>query len=106
MGTTPRPESGLTFTFTAELQVYPDRAWYFVTVPAEQSEDIRHLTNGRRGGFGSVKIAAAINESHWATSLFFNSDDGSFILFVKKVIRQAEGVGAGDPVTIVLELLL
>ncbi|WP_166785449.1 DUF1905 domain-containing protein [Cryobacterium cryoconiti] len=57
-------------------------------------------------GFGSVKIAVAINESHWATSLFFNSDDGTFILFVKKAIRQAEGVGAGDPVTIVLKLLL
>lgn len=37
---------------------------------------------------------------------FFNSDDGTFILVVKKAIRQAEGVGAGDPVRIVLELLL
>ncbi|TFD09394.1 MULTISPECIES: hypothetical protein [unclassified Cryobacterium] len=26
-------------------------------MPAEQSEDIRHLTNGRRGGFGSPSSA-------------------------------------------------
>jgi len=52
-----------------------------------------------------VKVAAAINHSRWSTSLFTSSDDGTFILPVKKAIRQAEQVGAGDPVTVVLRLL-
>ena len=98
---------GPTFTFTAELWEYSGAgAWFFVSVPADQAEDIRSLTHGRRGGFGSVKVAAALNRSRWATSLFPSSEDGTFILPVKKAIRQAERVGAGDPVTIVLELLL
>ena len=103
MGTT----AGPTFTFTARLWEYPGKgAWYFVSVPPEQAEDIRHLTEGRRGGFGSVKVGVAINGSRWSTSLFSSSTDGTFILPVKKAIRQAEQVHAGDPVTVVLELLL
>ncbi|TFC83333.1 DUF1905 domain-containing protein [Cryobacterium cheniae] len=98
---------GPTFTFTAALWEYSGTgAWFFVSVPADQAEDIRTLTDGRRGGFGSVKVAAALNRSRWSTSLFPSSEEGTFVLPVKKAIRQAEGVGAGDPVTIVLELLL
>ncbi|HSP75312.1 MAG TPA: DUF1905 domain-containing protein [Cryobacterium sp.] len=98
---------GPTFTFTAELWEYPGTgAWFFVSVPADQAEDIRSLTDGRRGGFGSVKVAVAVNRSRWSTSLFPSSEDGTFILPVKKAIRQAEQVEAGDPLTVVLELLL
>ena len=107
MRTTHRPESGPNFTFTAELWEYSGKgAWIFVSVPPGQAEDIRHLTDGRRGGFGSVKVAVTINGSHWSTSLFLSSEDGTFILPVKKAIRQAEQVEAGDPVTVRLELLL
>lgn len=105
-GPAPKPAPGPMFTFTAELWEYPGKgAWFFVSVPPEQAEDIRSLTDGRRGGFGSVKVAAAINRSRWATSLFPSSEEGTFILPVKKAIRQAEQVSAGDPVTVVLRLL-
>ena len=101
------PESGPTFSFTAELWEYPGKGtWIFVSVPPEQAEDIRCLTDGRRGGFGSVKVVAAISRSLWSTSLFPSSEEGTFILPVKKAIRQAEQVEAGDPVTVVLRLLL
>ncbi|TFC85158.1 DUF1905 domain-containing protein [Cryobacterium sinapicolor] len=98
---------GPRFTFTAELWEYSGTgAWFFVSVPADQAEDIRSLIDGRRRGFGSVKVTAALNLSRWSTSLFPSNEVGTFILPVKKAIRLAEGVGAGDPVTIVLELLL
>ncbi|MCY7289544.1 MAG: DUF1905 domain-containing protein [Cryobacterium sp.] len=61
-GPAPEPAPGPIFTFTAELWEYPGKgAWIFVSVPPEQAEDIRSLTAGQRGGFGSVKVAAAIN---------------------------------------------
>ena len=75
-------------------------------MPADQADDIRSLTEGRRRGFGSVKVRAAINGSRWSTSVFPDSSRGTFILPVKKAIRVAEGVEAGDAVTVVLELVL
>lgn len=98
---------GPTFTFTAQLWEYPGKgAWFFVSVPTNLAEDIRDLTEGRRGGFGSVRVGAVINHSRWSTSLFPSTAEGTFILPVKKAIREAEQVEAGDPVTIVLQLLL
>ena len=98
---------GPTFTFTAELWEYQGKgAWTFVSLPAHQAEDIRDLTEGRRNGFGSVKVRAGINGSRWSTSVFPDSSRGTFILPVKKSIRLAEGVAAGDAVTVVLELVL
>ncbi|MBC7442894.1 MAG: DUF1905 domain-containing protein [Ramlibacter sp.] len=99
--------TGPTFTFTAALWEYQGAgAWVFVSVPADLAEDIRTVSEGRRGGFGSVKVRAGLNRSRWSTSLFPSTAEGTFILPVKKAIRQAEGVDAGDPVTIVLQLLL
>jgi hypothetical protein len=98
---------GPTFTFTAELWEYQGTgAWTFVSMPADQADDIRGLTEGRRNGFGSVKVRAAINDSRWSTSIFPDSSRGTFVLPVKKSIRLAEGVAAGDAVTVVLELVL
>ncbi|TFC90958.1 MULTISPECIES: DUF1905 domain-containing protein [Cryobacterium] len=98
---------GPSFTFTAELWEYSGQAaWIFVSVPADMAEDIRTVTDGRRGGFGTVKVQAGLGSSYWSTSLFPSSADGTFLLPVKRAIRRAHGVEAGDPVTIVLELLL
>ncbi|MEO6200485.1 MAG: DUF1905 domain-containing protein [Cryobacterium sp.] len=98
---------GPTFTFTAKLWEYEGKAaWTFVSMPADQAEDVRALTDGRRHGFGSVKVRAAINDSRWCTSVFPDSSRGTFILPVKKAIRVAEDVEPGDAVTVVLELVL
>ena len=96
-----------TLTFTAKLWEYPGKAgWTFVSVPADQSEDIRGVTEGLRHGFGSVKVSACIGDSRWSTSVFPDSSRGGFLLPVKKSIRLAEGVAAGDAVTVTLGLVL
>jgi hypothetical protein len=78
--------------------------WYFITVPEEQSDEIRaHAFAGPRG-FGSVKVEARIGDIAWRTSVFpLNS--GGYLLPVKKEIRCNAGIGAGDEVTVTLELL-
>jgi hypothetical protein len=78
--------------------------WYFITVPDEQSEEIRAHAFGNPRGFRSVKLEARIRDVPWRTSVFpLNS--GGYLLPVKKEVRCKAGIAAGDEVTVGLELL-
>jgi hypothetical protein len=92
------------FEFTAPLWLHPGGSWYFVTVPAEISADIRDLTAGLRHGFGSVRVAVTVGRSSWRTSVFPDSKSGSFVLPVKKPARTAERLTPGAAVEVTLEL--
>lgn len=93
------------YQFTAPLWVYPGEvSWYFVTVPELISDEITDLTEGRRKGFGSVRVAVTVGESTWQTSVF-PSKDGTYVLPVKKPIRQAESLTEGTPVHTHLQLV-
>ena len=78
--------------------------WYFITVPEEQSAEIKAHAFGSPRGFGSVKVEARIGEVSWQTSVFpLNS--GGYLLPVKKEVRTRADIGVGDEVTVTLELL-
>lgn len=78
--------------------------WYFITVPEEQSDEIRAHAFGNPRGFGSVKVEARIDEVVWRTSVFpLNS--GGYLLPVKASVRRDANIAAGDEVTVILELL-
>ena len=78
--------------------------WYFITVPEEQSDEIRAHAFGNPRGFRSVKVEARIHDVSWRTSVFpLNS--GGYLLPVKAEVRRRAGIGAGDEVTVALELL-
>ena len=98
---------GPRFTFTTTLwNTESMNAWVFVSLPADQSADIRDLTDGLRTGFGSQRVLVSINESRWATSIFPESATGRFVLPVKKAIPRAEGIDVGDTATVTVELVL
>jgi hypothetical protein len=94
-------------TVTSLLWIWKGEAagrWYFITVPEEQSDEIRAHAFGNPRGFRSVKVEARIEEVVWRTSVFpLNS--GGYLLPVKAEIRRRGGIGAGDEVTVELELL-
>ena len=78
--------------------------WYFITVPDEESDEIRAHALGSPRGFGSVKVEARIGDVIWRTSVFpLNS--GGYLLPVKAEIRKKAEIGTGDEVTVELELL-
>jgi len=78
--------------------------WYFITVPEEQSDEIRAHAFGNPRGFRSVKVEATIGDVTWRTSVFpLNS--GGYLLPVKAEVRRKAGIGAGDEVTVELDLL-
>jgi hypothetical protein len=86
--------------------------WYFLTVPEEQSVEIKTHALGNPRGFGSVKVEARIDDPSagsgqavtWRTSVFpLNS--GGYVLPVKAEVRRKANIGAGDEVTVELALL-
>lgn len=90
--------------FTGTVWVAPgDAAWHFVTAPEDPSEEIR-LASGPRSGFGSVKVQATVGETTWSTSVFPESK-GTYVLPLKRSVRDAEGILAGDVVDVMLRLL-
>ena len=78
--------------------------WYFLTVPEEQSAEIKAHSFGNPRGFRSVRVEATIGDVTWRTSVFpLNS--GGYLLPVKAEVRRKAAIGAGDEVNVELELL-
>lgn len=90
--------------FSAELWLYQgEGGWHFVTLPPDAADEIDEAVPERHG-FGSVKVSATIGASTWSTSVFPDSKSTSFVLPVKKAVRAANGLEAGDVVDVVLEV--
>jgi hypothetical protein len=93
--------------FNAELWLWdaPRAAtWIFVSLPARECEEIRDLAGGLRRGFGSVRVRATIGSSTWMTSIFPASQAG-YVLPVKRQVRVAEALDAGDMAAVTVELV-
>jgi hypothetical protein len=99
---------GMEVVFDAELWLWEARradSWTFVRLPVEASEDIRELAGGPRRGFGAVRVRVRIGATTWRTSIFPDSGSGCYVLPVKKAVRAAESLAAGDVVTVTVEPL-
>lgn len=91
------------FEFSAPVWLHSGGTWHFVDVPVEVSDDIRALTEGLRGGWGSVRVAVTVGGTTWRTSVFPAGEH--FVLPLKKAVRTAEGLSVGEPAAIRLELV-
>ncbi|KJY35214.1 DUF1905 domain-containing protein [Streptomyces sp. NRRL S-495] len=96
------------FEFQAELWIWEARrsdSWTFVRLPVDASEEIHDLTAaGPRRGFGSLRVRVTIGASSWQTSIFPVAD-GAYVLPVKRAVRKAEDLDAGDTTAVTVELL-
>jgi hypothetical protein len=79
-------------------------SWHFITVPEEQSGEIRAHCLASMRGFKSARVEATINSVTWRTSVF-PMKSGGYFLPVKAEVRRKAGIAAGDEVTVQLELL-
>ncbi|WP_158887949.1 DUF1905 domain-containing protein [Amycolatopsis anabasis] len=94
--------------FDAELWIWDARrsdSWFFVSLPTEASEEIRDLTGRARRGFGSLRVRVTLGGSTWTTSIFPDSARGSYVLPIKRAVREAEALDAGDLATVTVELI-
>jgi hypothetical protein len=75
---------------------------HFVTVPEEQSEDLKTIANLVTYGWGMIPVVARIGNSEWKTALF--PKNGAYIVPIRLSVREAEGLDVGDAVTVQLKV--
>jgi hypothetical protein len=93
------------YAFRAQLWQYEGPGgWYFVSVPPDVADEIRATFGGQAAGFGSIKVEAKIGSTRWSTSLFPDKARGTYLLPIKKSVRVAEQLEAGDNVTVNLRI--
>ena len=93
-----------TYEFSGELWEWGGKAtWVFVTLPPELADEIEDRVP-LKGGFGSVKVHVRIGETEWNTSLFPNKSIGSYVLPIKRAVREREHLPIGA--TADLEIIL
>lgn len=93
------------WTFTTEMFRWDSEgpSWRFVRLPAELADDIRMASVWTRG-FGSIRVEATIGTTSWSTSLFPETATESFLLPIKKMVRDAEKLDDGEVVAVALRL--
>jgi Domain of unknown function (DUF1905) len=93
------------YVFSAELwQFDGPGAWYFLSLPPDVADDIGAKFGSQAAGFGSIKVEAAVRSTQWSTSLFPDKTRGTYLLPVKKSVRVAENLEAGDVATVTLRI--
>jgi hypothetical protein len=84
------------YAFVAEVWEHDGAAaWYFVSLPEDDADDIENRFGHRAAGFGSLRVEVTIGASTWRTSLFPDTKRATYVLPVKKAVRAAENLTAG-----------
>lgn len=74
--------------------------YHFVTVPEDQSDQLRAVAGAVTYGWGMIPVRARLRATRWDTSLY--PKDGGYIVPLKDAVRQAEGLEVGDAVSVQL----
>lgn len=77
--------------------------FYYVVIPAEESDEIGAVANLFTYGWGVIPVRARVAGIDFTTSLF--PRDGGYLLPLKAAVRRPAGVGVGDRVTVELSLV-
>ncbi len=94
------------YSFKAEIWLYQGQgAWFFVTLPQEESSQIKIITAPHKKGWGVVRVSATIGKTTWQTSIFPYAKSAAYILPIKAEVRRKEKITAGDLVQVALELI-
>jgi hypothetical protein len=93
------------YSFTSALWEYPGPAsWFFLSLPEALADEVAEVAEARAAAFGSVRVEVSVGSTTWRTSLFPDRSLGTYLLPVKKSVRRAEGLEAGDDVDVHLRL--
>ncbi len=92
-------------TFTAELWSWKDDgSWFFVALPEAVSDEIADAQAGPRRGFGAVGVHVRVGETTWSTSVFPDKQRGVYVLPIKKLVRERQGLDLGDRFALTVSL--
>lgn len=92
---------GSEFTFTATVWLWQgDSPWHFVSLP----EEIADLMGGRLRRFGSVRVEVTSTEATWRTSIFPSKSSRTYILPLKKQVREELNLIEGSRATFTIDV--
>jgi hypothetical protein len=77
-------------------------AWCFVTVPQTTATKIRKRFRDEEEGWGRLKTTATVKNTSWQTSVWFDTKAQSYLLPVKRSIRQKEKLAIGTLINVEL----
>jgi Domain of unknown function (DUF1905) len=101
-------ELDISFSDICKVWVSKTR-WYFVQVPAENTEEIRFFSSNilaKKRGFGAVKVTAQISDTIWQTSIFPSFKTKQYLLFLKADVRKRAKIVEGNMVEVRLNIQL
>ena len=78
--------------------------WFFVTIPAQQSCDLKTISRLMTYGWGVIPVQVRIGKTEWQTSLF--PKDDRYLVPIKVSVRKVENLEEGDNVAIQLNVRL
>ncbi|MCA9900035.1 MAG: DUF1905 domain-containing protein [Ardenticatenaceae bacterium] len=78
--------------------------YFFVAVPAEQSDYLKSVSEAVTYGWGMIPVTAQVGKTVWTTSLF--PKDGRYLLPLKDKVRQIEKLQADDTITVQIAVRL
>jgi hypothetical protein len=93
------------FVISEKVWLYPGKGgWHFVTITKKDADVIKQEYIWPRAGFGSIPVNVTIGKTKWKTSIF-PEKGGTFVLPLKKSVREKEGISEGESPKILLEVL-
>jgi uncharacterized protein DUF1905 len=99
----PPDPSSIHLAFEGEIWYWRGPSPYrFITVPDEASVGLRAIASVVSYGWGMIPVRVRIGETVFETSLF--PKDGRYVVPVKDVVRNAEGLAEGDVVAVELAI--
>lgn len=92
------------FSFSAKVFIWPgDLGWYFVYLPKDLAEKVKKVSSIYGAGF--VKIKVKVGKTEWQTSLFPFKRENTYLVCIKKSVREKEDVFAGEEIGVSFYLI-
>ncbi len=93
----------ITYTFSARIwQHNSSSGWFFVSLPAGISEEIRANLRWQEEGWGRMKATARINDHSWNTSIWYDKKEGAYLLPIKQEVRRINLLKQSDLVDVAI----
>jgi hypothetical protein len=94
------------FSLSTKLWLYPGKiGWHFLSLPPEVAAEIEDRYSFNKRGWGSLRVQVTVGSTIWKTSIFPDKKNKTYLLPVKKEVRQQESFGDGDVVKYQLQVL-
>jgi hypothetical protein len=83
----------IAYEFSSEIWQYPaPGGWFFVSLPADMSREIRENLQWQEEGWGRLRVITLIGKTEWKTSIWFDTKLNSYLLPIKAEIRKKENL--------------